>query len=63
MKKRIYKKRKNGRTIKPSKHQIGKSVRRLDKKHTALKPGKRISRNGIEYYEYRKNRSDLKNKV
>lgn len=31
----------------------------LDKKRTALPAGKRISKFGKIYYEYRKNRSDL----
>jgi len=31
-----------------------------DKKRTALSPGLRISKNGKKYYEYRKNRSDIK---
>ena len=36
----------------------GKSKTKLDKKHKALAPGKRISKNGKVYYERRKNRSD-----
>ena len=39
--------------------QIGRSVRSRDAKRKALPPGKRISRTGHAYYEYRKNRSDL----
>jgi len=36
-----------------------KSMKR-DKKRKALPPGKRISKSGKVYYEYRKNRTDLK---
>lgn len=39
-------------------HQTGKSDVARDKKLAALAPGKRISKNGNVYYEYRKNRSD-----
>jgi hypothetical protein len=31
-----------------------------DKKRTALPPGKRVSKTGKVYYEYRKNRTDIK---
>ena len=46
--------------LKPADHQTGsrKSVSR-DKSRSAQMPGKRISKNGKIYYEYRKNRSDL----
>ncbi len=44
-------------------HQLGKSNLRRDIVRDALKPGKRISRTGNTYYEYRKNRSDLKGKL
>jgi len=50
----------NGILIKKGDHQTG--VMRdpyLDGHRKALPPGKRISRNGKEYSEYRKNRSDL----
>jgi hypothetical protein len=39
-------------------HQTGKSDKTRDKKLSALAPGKRISKDGNVYYEYRKNRSD-----
>ena len=39
-------------------HQTGKSNMARDKKLSALNPGKRLSKNGNVYYEYRKNRSD-----
>ena len=44
--------------LKPSKRQIGTSKIKIDKRYKALKPGKRISKYGRIYYEYRKNRSD-----
>ncbi|MCA9460183.1 MAG: hypothetical protein KC550_06560 [Nanoarchaeota archaeon] len=50
----------NGRTIVKGDHQTG--IMRdpyLDGHRKALPPGKRISRNGNTYFEYRKNRSDL----
>jgi len=40
-------------------HQIGKTNSFRDKKRKALPPGKRISKKGKVYYEYRKNRTDL----
>ena len=53
-----------GKTIKPAKRQTGKSrdVER-DRKLKALPPGKRRSRSGKIYYEYRQNRSDLEGGV
>jgi len=47
------------RVIKKVYRQIGKSVASLDKKRKAMAPGKRISKKGNVYYEYRANRSDL----
>lgn len=46
------------RPVDRSVHQTGKSNLSRDKKLAALVPGKRISKNGNVYYEYRKNRSD-----
>ncbi len=40
-------------------HQTGKSNIKRDKVRKAMPPGKRISNKGKEYYESRKNRSDL----
>lgn len=40
-------------------HQTGSSSAYLDKKLKAKAPGKRKSRSGRIYYEYRKNRSDM----
>jgi len=58
------KKKKTGKTIKPAQHQTGRSKNLAqDKKLKALTPGKRISRSGKVYYEYRQNRSDLKGGV
>ncbi len=50
---------KQPKILKKSNRQIGKSNLPIDKKRSALSPGKRLSKNGNEYYEYRKNRSDL----
>lgn len=36
----------------------GKAGKKADASATALPPGKRLSRNGNIYYEYRRNRSD-----
>ncbi|MHA1865893.1 MAG: hypothetical protein ACTSWZ_05230 [Candidatus Heimdallarchaeaceae archaeon] len=53
--------RKKPRVVKASKHQTGKRKSiKLDRKRKAMKPGKRISKSGKVYYEYRRNRSDLK---
>jgi hypothetical protein len=40
-------------------HQIGKSVKMVDLLYKSKKPGKRISKQGKVYYEYRRNRSDM----
>jgi len=42
----------------PSNQQVGKTTLWKDKLLPALPPGKRISKNGNVYYDYRKNRSD-----
>jgi hypothetical protein len=49
-----------GKSVKKSPHQVGKSIKSIDKARKALPPGKRISKFGNIYYETRKNRSDLK---
>jgi hypothetical protein len=61
-KRKIYGRMKKGksRVVKPSKRQTGKSNLKKDRQRHALAPGKRISRSGRIYYEYRKNRSDLR---
>lgn len=51
-----------GRVIKRSNRQTGRSVTSIDKKRKAMSPGKRKSKSGKVYYEYRKNRSDFKRK-
>lgn len=43
--------------------QTGTSDTYLDKLRKALPPGKRTSSSGVEYYEYRKNRTDAKGKL
>jgi len=48
------------RTLKWKDYQTGKSDKSRDKKREALLPGKRISKTGKTYYEYRKSRSDKK---
>ncbi|RLE42418.1 hypothetical protein DRJ16_04850 [Candidatus Woesearchaeota archaeon] len=63
-KKKGSSKKRGGGVLKASKRQTGKSksVER-DKKLKALPPGKRRSRSGKIYYEYRQNRSDLRDGV
>ena len=39
-------------------HQLGQTEVVWDLRKTALEPGKRISKRGNIYYEYRRNRSD-----
>ena len=51
------------RVLKKADEQIGKSNWHIDKKRTAMTPGKRLSKNNRVYYEKRKNRSDKANKV
>ncbi|MHA1678353.1 MAG: hypothetical protein ACTSW3_06190 [Promethearchaeota archaeon] len=46
------------KSLKVSDHQIGTTIKKIDKMRKALAPGKRISKNGKIYYENRKNRSD-----
>ena len=43
--------------------QIGTSKEAIDKKFVAMKPGKRESKYGNTYYEYRKNRTDKKGNI
>jgi len=49
------------RNLKTRDHQIGKTDKSIDAKRNALLPGKRMSKTGGIYYEYRKNRSDSRN--
>jgi len=56
---KVYK-RPGGTILKKSKRQVGKPVSiKKDKEWAALAPGKRRSKKGNIYYEYRANRSDL----
>ena len=48
------------RNLKYKPHQTGKSVKSIDEKRKALAPGHRVSKSGKIFYEYRKNRTDLK---
>lgn len=51
--------------VKVLKHQTGHTTIPVDRKITAIQPGKRISKTGHIYWESRKNRSDVvpKNKI
>lgn len=51
------------RNLKKGTHQTGKTDIARDKVRKALMSGKRRSKTGKIYYEYRKNRSDLKNNI
>lgn len=44
-------------------HQVGQTNYAYDVMRKALKPGVRMSKDGKRYYEYRKNRSDMKGGV
>ena len=48
------------RNLKYKEHQTGKSNKLVDESRNALLGGKRQSKSGNIYYEYRKNRTDLK---
>jgi hypothetical protein len=48
--------------IKRTIHQIGKSDLHADLLRNAMKPGRRITKKGHIYYEYRKNRTDMPGK-
>lgn len=63
MKEKLWSMNQRGVTIKEIGTRTGKSNSSRDKKRSALSPGKRISASGNTYYEKRKNRSDLKNKI
>jgi len=62
-KRKKKRKEKLPRVIKAVDFQRGRSKTSIDKKRKAMKPGKRKSKNRKIYYEYRKNRSDLREKV
>ena len=42
-----------------AKHQTGKSNKKVDASRSAFPPGKRISKSGKIYFEYRANRTDV----
>jgi hypothetical protein len=48
-----------GQTVEVYNYQTGTSIEEIDQPRAALRPGRRISRNGNVYYELRKNRSDI----
>lgn len=48
-----------GKSLTQVKSQTGSTIKKIDDKRQALPPGKRISKYGKIYYEYRKNRSDI----
>lgn len=54
-------KRRTPKVVYSKKRQTGKRLDfEADKKRDALSPGLRISKSGKKYYEYRKNRTDIK---
>jgi len=55
-------KKKKPRIVYSKSRQIGKTNAFKDKRRIALPPGKRVSKTGKIYYEYRKNRTDKKGK-
>ena len=59
MTKKKTKKKLKAKTLKVT-HAIGSSNVLWDKRFKAMTPGKRISKNGKIYWEYRINRSDIK---
>jgi len=61
-KKKKYSNDKMPKVLKIGDYQIGKSILAKDMKYQSLPPGKRLSKAGNIYYEYRKNRSDIKGK-
>ena len=61
-KKRVARKARLPRTTKVSKTQTGRSNTAADKKRTAMKPGRRLSKSGKVYFENRRNRSDKDSK-
>lgn len=53
-------KRSTSKVLRVIRHQTGKKPDiDIDRKRIALRPGKRISKNGKVYWETRKNRSDV----
>lgn len=61
--KELARKKKMPIVLKKTKTQIGKSKVKFDVRLGAMPPGRRISKSGKVYFEYRKNRSDVKRKI
>mgnify|MGYP006977952516 CR=1 FL=1 len=57
------KKKRKGPYVLKTGRKKGRSKIKYDKRIRALKPGKRISKKGKIYYEYRANRSDAKGRI
>lgn len=51
------------RVVAPAEHQTGEEPKKRISKKPPLLPGKRISKTGKTYYEYRRNRSSIKGRV
>ncbi len=51
------------RVVKPADHQTGKEPKKRISGKVPLQAGKRISKNGKVYYEYRRNRSALNGRL
>ncbi len=51
------------RVISPASHQTGEIPTKRISKRTPLQAGKRISKSGKVYYEYRRNRSSLNGRL
>lgn len=43
----------------PHQHQTGKTIVDIDRKRRAKRPGRRVSKNGNVYWEFRRNRTDV----
>jgi len=56
---KIIEDKRKPKIIRKVEHQIGSTNKIRDIVRKALPPGKRISKSGKIYYEYRKNRTDL----
>jgi hypothetical protein len=48
-----------GRTVEVYDYLTGSSIKEIDQPRAALRPGRRVSRNGNVYYEFRANRADI----
>ena len=43
----------------PHQHQTGRTIVEIDRPRRAKRPGRRVSKNGNVYWEFRRNRSDV----